>query len=79
MTAQLMGAVVIQAATQFGLPVSTTHVVTGSVMGAGASQKLTALRWGLGANIVAAWIVTIPASAAVAWVVYAVLHTGGVS
>ena len=78
MSAQLMGATVIQAATQFGLPVSTTHVITGAVMGVGASRKLSAVRWGLGANIAAAWIVTIPASGLIAWVSYAVLSTAGV-
>jgi PiT family inorganic phosphate transporter len=77
MAAQLMGATVIQGATFFGLPVSTTHVITGAVMGAGASRKLTAVRWGLGANIAAAWIVTIPVTATIAWVAYAILHTAG--
>ena len=67
----------IQFATQFGLPVSTTHVVTGSVMGAGASQRLSALRWGVGANIVLAWVLTIPAAGLMAWVVYAILNTAG--
>lgn len=75
LSAQLMAATVIQVASAYGLPVSTTHVVTGSVMGAGAARKLSALAWGLGANIVAAWIVTIPAAAAMAWLMYAVLHT----
>ncbi|HEY8634623.1 MAG TPA: inorganic phosphate transporter [Candidatus Dormibacteraeota bacterium] len=77
MAAQLMGASVIQGATFIGLPVSTTHVVTGAVMGAGASRRLTAVRWGLGANIAVAWIVTIPAAGLIAWVAYAVLHTAG--
>jgi inorganic phosphate transporter, PiT family len=77
MAAQLMGASVIQGATFFGLPVSTTHVITGAVMGAGASRKLTAVRWGLGANIAAAWIVTIPATALIAWIAFAILHTAG--
>ena len=77
MSAQLMGATVIQAATLVGLPVSTTHVITGSVMGVGASRKLSAVRWGLGASIVLAWIVTIPASAAIAWVAFAILNTAG--
>src|SRR5438094_467593 len=77
MSAQLTGAAVIQFATQFGLPVSTTHVVTGSVMGAGASRRLSALRWGVGANIVTAWILTIPAAALMAWVAYAILNTAG--
>jgi PiT family inorganic phosphate transporter len=77
--AQLSGAAVIQFATQFGLPVSTTHVVTGSVMGAGASKRLSALRWGVGANIVTAWVLTIPAAALTAWVVYAILTTAGLT
>ena len=77
MAAQLMGASVIQGATFIGLPVSTTHVITGAVMGAGASRKLSAVRWGLGANIAAAWIVTIPSAALIAWVAFAILHTAG--
>ena len=77
MSLLLTGATVIQVASQFGLPVSTTHVITGSVMGSGAARRVSALRWGVGANIVVAWIVTIPASATVAWVSYAILHTAG--
>jgi inorganic phosphate transporter, PiT family len=79
MAAQLMSAAVIQFATQFGLPVSTTHVVTGSVMGAGAAQRMSALRWGVGANIVTAWVLTIPAAGLTAWVAYAILHTAGLN
>jgi inorganic phosphate transporter, PiT family len=77
MSAQLMGASVIQVATILGLPVSTTHVITGSVMGVGVTRKLSAVRWGLGANIVLAWLVTIPASALIAWVSFAILNTAG--
>ena len=77
MAAQLMGATVIQAATIVGLPVSTTHVITGSVMGVGASRQLSAVRWGLGASIVIAWLVTIPAAALIAWVAYAIFNTAG--
>src|SRR5437899_11611546 len=77
LSAQLMGASVIQGATLIGLPVSTTHVVTGSVPGVRASRNLGAVRWGVGANIVAAWIITIPASALIAWVAFAILHTAG--
>jgi inorganic phosphate transporter, PiT family len=77
MAAQLTGAVVIQGATLIGLPVSTTHVITGSVMGVGASRKLSAVSWGLGANIALAWLVTIPAAAVIAWVAFAILHTAG--
>ena len=77
LAAQLTGATVIQLASQVGLPVSTTHVITGSVMGSGAARSLSAMRWGVGANIVLAWIVTIPAAAAVAWVAFAILNTAG--
>jgi inorganic phosphate transporter, PiT family len=77
LAAQLTGATVIQVASQIGLPVSTTHVITGSVMGSGAARSISALRWGVGANIVVAWLITIPASAGVAWVAFAVLHTAG--
>jgi inorganic phosphate transporter, PiT family len=77
MAAQLMGATVIQGATLVGLPVSTTHVITGSVMGVGASRKLSAVSWGLGANIALAWLVTIPAAAVISWVAFAILHTAG--
>lgn len=77
MAAQLTGAAVIQGATLIGLPVSTTHVITGSVMGVGASRKLSAVRWGLGASIALAWLVTIPAAAVIAWVAFAILHTAG--
>ena len=77
MSAQLTGATVIQVATLVGLPVSTTHVVTGSLMGVGASRKLSAVRWGLGANIIAAWLITIPSAAIIAWVMFAILSTAG--
>src|SRR5215210_2117061 len=60
--AETVGAAVIQAATSWGLPVSTTHVVSGSVMGAGATRRLSAVRWGVARSIIWAWILTIPAS-----------------
>jgi PiT family inorganic phosphate transporter len=49
-----------------GIPVSTTHTITGAIVGVGATQKLSAVRWGVAGNIVWAWILTIPASAALA-------------
>ena len=68
--AQISGGSVIYAATHFGFPVSTTHVVSGSVMGAGATKQLSAVRWGVAGNIVFAWVLTIPAAAAVAAALY---------
>jgi PiT family inorganic phosphate transporter len=64
--AQTVAAVVIQAATQAALPVSTTHVVSGAVMGAGATRRPSAVRWGVARRILVAWVLTIPASAMVA-------------
>ena len=50
----------------FGIPVSNTHAISGAIMGAGATKRFSAVRWGVGKNLVYAWIITIPASAAVA-------------
>ena len=64
------GAITLLTASFFGVPVSTTHTITGAIVGVGASQKLSAVRWGVAGNIVWAWIFTIPASAfmaAIAW------------
>ena len=68
--AQSAAGVVIWAATRSGYPLSTTHVISGAVLGAGATQRLSAVRWGVAGNIVAAWILTIPAAAAVAAAFY---------
>ncbi len=64
------GAVMLFAATFLGIPVSTTHTVTGSVIGVGAARKASAVRWNIAGNIVIAWIITLPASAAVAALCY---------
>ena len=53
-----------------GIPVSTTHTITGAIMGVGATQRLSAVRWGVAARIVWAWLLTIPAAAAVAALSY---------
>src|SRR6267143_1629471 len=57
-----------------GIPVSTTHTITGSIMGVGATQRFSAVRWGVAGRIITAWIVTIPASAAVAALTWWVLR-----
>jgi len=57
-----------------GIPVSTTHTITGSIMGVGATQRFSAVRWGVAGRIITAWIVTIPASAAVAALAWWVLR-----
>jgi PiT family inorganic phosphate transporter len=68
--AQTAGGAVIYLATHFGYPVSTTHVVSGAVMGAGSTKRLSAVRWGVAGNIVTAWVLTIPAAALVAALCY---------
>ena len=65
--------VIYAIATKYGFPVSTTHVISGSVMGAGATTRFSAVRWGVAADIVMAWVLTIPAAALVAAAIYEVL------
>lgn len=68
--AETGGALTLFIATALGVPVSTTHTITGAIVGVGSAQKMSAVRWGVASNIVWAWILTIPASAfiaAVAW------------
>lgn len=62
-SAQGAGAAVILTSTHFGFPLSTTQVISGSVMGAGAGKRLSAVRWGVAGNIVGAWILTLPGAA----------------
>ncbi len=61
--AQTAAAVVIEAASNFGIPVSTTHCISTSIMGVGATRRLSAVRWGVAGNIVAAWVITFPVCA----------------
>lgn len=68
--AETGGAIMLFGATAFGIPVSSTHVITGSIMGVGAARRASAVRWGVARKIVVAWIVTIPASAMVAALAY---------
>ncbi|ODT02600.1 MAG: inorganic phosphate transporter [Gemmatimonadetes bacterium SCN 70-22] len=63
--AETAGAFTILLATMFGIPVSTTHTITGAIMGVGATSRLSAVRWGIAGRIVWAWIMTIPAAAAI--------------
>jgi PiT family inorganic phosphate transporter len=71
--AEATSATVLLTTAHLGMPISTTHVITTAVMGAGSVRRLSAVRWGLARSIVVAWLLTIPAAAAVAWLVYQVL------
>ena len=64
--AETAGAMSLFAATHLGIPVSTTHTITGAIIGVGATKRLSAVRWGVAGRIVWAWVLTIPAAAAVA-------------
>jgi PiT family inorganic phosphate transporter len=70
--AQSGGAAVLLTASHLGFPLSTTHSITGAVLGAGAAKRLSAVRWGLAGNIAIAWVLTLPAAAFVGALTYAV-------
>jgi PiT family inorganic phosphate transporter len=69
-SAQGAGAAVVLTASHLGFPLSTTHVISGGVMGAGAAKRLSAVRWGVAGNIAVAWVLTLPCSAAIGALAY---------
>jgi PiT family inorganic phosphate transporter len=75
--AQGAGAAVILSASHVGFPLSTTHVMSGAIMGAGAAKRLSAVRWGVAGNIVFAWVLTLPAAASVGALTFGVVHVFG--
>jgi inorganic phosphate transporter, PiT family len=75
--AETSAAVSILIATQTGVPVSTTHAITGAIVGVGATRRLSAVRWGVAGQIVWAWILTIPAAFLIAAAVFTLLRLGG--
>ncbi|HEX7669377.1 MAG TPA: inorganic phosphate transporter [Polyangiaceae bacterium] len=75
--AETSGAITLFLATSLGVPVSTTHTITGSIIGAGSVRKLSAVRWGVAGRIVWAWILTVPGSAAISAATYWIaVHIG---
>jgi inorganic phosphate transporter, PiT family len=76
--AETAGAITLFTATAFGVPVSTTHTITGAIVGVGAVRRLSAVRWGVARQIVWAWVLTIPAAAGIAAVTYFVITLFGV-
>jgi inorganic phosphate transporter, PiT family len=75
--AQGVGAAVILSASHVGFPLSTTHVISGAIMGAGAAKRFSAVRWGVAGNIVVAWVLTLPAAASVGALTYGVTRLFG--
>ena len=68
--AETGGAITLFAATWLGVPVSTTHTITGAIIGVGAARRTSAVRWGIAGNIVTAWVITLPASGGIAALAY---------
>ncbi len=75
--AETGGAITLFMATELGIPVSTTHTITGAIMGVGVARKVSAVRWAVANNIVMAWIITIPASSLIAALAYALVGVFG--
>ncbi|MFT8246178.1 inorganic phosphate transporter [Roseomonas sp. BN140053] len=69
-SASMSGSVVLFSASWLGIPVSTTHTITGAIIGAGTARRASAVRWGVAGNVVTAWVITIPASAVVGALFY---------
>ncbi|NOG69939.1 inorganic phosphate transporter [Roseicella sp. DB1501] len=75
--AETGGAITLFLATELGVPVSTTHTITGAIIGVGTARRASAVRWGVAGNIVVAWVVTMPAAAAIAAAAYLLAGLGG--
>jgi PiT family inorganic phosphate transporter len=73
--AEIAAAISIIGASVAGIPVSTTHTVTGAIVGVGATRRLTAVRWGVAGNIIWAWILTIPVSALISALIHLIMHS----
>ncbi|TKB13739.1 MAG: inorganic phosphate transporter [Mesorhizobium sp.] len=75
--AETGGAITLFAATWLGVPVSTTHTITGAIIGVGAARRVSAVRWGIAGNIVVAWVITLPATAAISAMTYFATRLAG--
>ena len=76
--AETGAATVIEVASRLGIPVSTTHTISTSIMGVGATRRFSAVRWGVAQEMVLTWIITFPACAAIAWAVATLFKQLGV-
>ncbi len=72
--AETAAATVIEVASRFGIPVSTTHVISAAILGAGSSKRLSAVKWGIAGQILAAWLITLPVCITMGWLFYSALH-----
>lgn len=72
--AETAAATIIEVSSRLGIPVSTTHVISSSILGVGATKRLSAVRWGIAGRIITAWVLTIPACIGIGWLLYSGLH-----
>jgi PiT family inorganic phosphate transporter len=77
--AQTTAALIIESATHFGIPLSTTHVISGSIMGVGSSKRLNAVKWGLAGRMIWAWVLTLPVTGGIAYCLLKILHAFGMA
>jgi inorganic phosphate transporter, PiT family len=75
--AQTTAAAIIETATHWGIPLSTTHVISGSIMGVGATKRFNAVKWGVAGRMIWAWVLTLPITAAMAYLLVRLLHVFG--
>ena len=76
--AETTAGAVIELATRLGIPISTTHAISGAILGVGATRRLSAVRWGIAGRIVTAWVLTIPGCFILGWLATTVLHAIGI-
>ncbi|HVR88166.1 MAG TPA: inorganic phosphate transporter [Candidatus Limnocylindria bacterium] len=76
--AETTAGAVIELATRLGIPISTTHAISGAILGVGATRRLSAVRWGIAGRIVSAWVMTIPGCFILGWAAAALMHAIGI-
>jgi PiT family inorganic phosphate transporter len=76
--AETTAGAVIELATRLGIPISTTHAISGAILGVGATRRLSAVRWGIAGRIVSAWVLTIPGCFILGWIATSVIHALGI-
>jgi PiT family inorganic phosphate transporter len=76
--AETTAGTVIEIATRFGIPISTTHAISGAILGVGATRRLSAVRWGIAGRIVTAWVLTIPGCFVMGYVVATIMRAVGI-
>jgi PiT family inorganic phosphate transporter len=77
--ANTSGGIVLFTNAIFGIPVSTTHVISSAIMGVGATKRLSAVRWGVARNVIYAWIITIPAAAIISYIAFGIIRMAGLA